>query len=339
MEIIKFGISRNYVNSWKTTQAIREIYQNFIDFGDFKSSQDENESELVTVQLANSFSPNNWEFLKVGFSKKSGESIGGHGEGLKLAGLIFLRQDLQFYINCPLGLATPVFYQDENLGECYGLQIDSSVSSDEFKIVFEAQKEDIKVFEEGYIKKEDIVQSCYYGDIVSKTPGNVYIGGLFVCKLDKFKHAFNFKPSMISLGRDRDVPSNWDLEYYSNQIILACAKDLDFKSDDIFNREYFTGDIPNELASKFTPILNNQGDLSFKSGKTVVTDNSLVYKLKTNSTLAPKVEKLRYKAILKGGKKSPYNQLIELRDGLSLNQSQRIKFETILKLSKNWKNK
>ena len=332
--MIKFGIFENYVPNWGIVQAIREIYQNFIDYGEFEVTIDDINENHCCVRLKNDFNPETWEFLKIGFSKKDGESIGKHGEGLKLAGLIFLRNLKQFRIYTCIGRATPGFYDDENIGNSYGLKI-SEMTTDYFEVYFECEKKDIQIFQEGYIVEEDKLHKCHYGSIVDKPGGNIYVGGLYVCNLNGLKFAFDFSPNYVELSRDRDMPSAWDLEYYSNQIINSCSSELKIKASDINSREYNQGYIPNKLAEKFTPEINN-GKMIMRSGSTIVSDSCKVREISKNPKVAKKISKLKYQAVFKS-RKSPHNLLNELKEELGLNQIQESKFDAVLKVSKNWK--
>lgn len=333
--MIKFGISENYVPNWGVVHAIREIYQNFIDYGEFDVVIDKISEELSSVTISNDFIPNDWEFLKIGFSAKKDGSIGKHGEGLKLSGLIFRRNQLNFKIQSSIGTAIPSYYNDNLIGVCYGLEISEDIS-DKFQIYFEAKPSDIEIFEDGYIKKEDILHTSYYGSIVNKNKGNIYVGGLYVCKLEGLKYALDFKPQHVDLGRDRDMPSTWDMEYYTNLIINSCSHKLDFKPSDIHNREFNVGSIPHELSSKFKPVYSESGDLQMKSGKTVITDSSTINKITKNPIVAKRVEKLKYIVTFKS-RKAPFIILTELKDSLNLDAEEKIKFDSIIKLSKNWK--
>jgi len=333
--MVKFGMSKDYVPNWGVIQAIREIYQNFIDYGEFDVVINEINDSHSCVRISNNFKPDSWEFLKIGFSKKKEGSIGQHGEGLKLAGLIFKRNDKMFRMSTSIGRAEPTYYEDDNIGTCYGLSI-SDMTSDNFEIYFEADTKDIEVFKDGYIQKEDILHTSYCGDIVNKKAGNIYIGGLYVCRLEQLKYALNFKPDHVSLGRDRDFPSTWDMEYYTNQIINSCSHKLQFKATDVNNREFSVGSIPHELSGKFSPIYSEDGDIQMKSGKTIITDESTIKKISKNPVVAKRVEKLRYTATFKT-RKSPVRVLTELKDSLNLDAEEKIKFNSIIKLSKEWK--
>lgn len=335
--MIKFGISENYVPNWGVVQAIREIYQNFIDYGEFDVKIDEICEGHSAVRISNNFSPETWEFLKLGFSEKKEGSIGKHGEGLKLAGLIFKREKKMFRISTPIGRADAAFYEDDNIGTCYGLKL-SEMTSDKFEIYFEADTKDIEVFNEGYIQDEDVLMSSFYGNIVDKTAGNIYVGGLYVCNIKDLKYALDFKPDFIQLGRDREVPSTYDIEYWTNQIINMCGNELDFEASDIHNREFNQGSIPKKLAEKFKPVISDQGTIQLKSGRTVITDRELIKKISSNPTVAKRIEKLRYLAVFKSNK-SPSSILTGYKKKLGLNTKQSITFDSIIKLSKGWKTK
>jgi len=333
--MIKFGISVNYVPNWGVVQAIREIYQNFIDYGEYDVEVIEINDTVSSVRISSDYKPESWEFLKIGFSKKKDGAIGKHGEGLKLAGLIFNRNKKVFQINSCLGQAEAAFYDDENLGSCYGIKI-GDVTSDRFEVYFEADNKDISIFKDSSVKDEDILNSCYVGDILSKDPGNIYVGRLFVCNLKGLKYSLNFNPDCVDLGRDRDMPSTFDLEYYTNKIINSCSHELEFKPSDIHNREFNVGSLPSELTRKFSPILSNDGDIQMKAGKTVVTDESKIREISKDPIVAKKVEKLKY-AIIYKQKKAPSTILTELKNNLHLTQQEIIQFDSIIKLSRNWR--
>lgn len=336
--MIKFGISENYVPNWGVVQAIREIYQNFIDYGEFQVETEPIANGNLRVSLINGFIPESWEFLKIGFSRKGDGAIGKHGEGLKLAGLVFNRAGYDFRVSTLLGSAVPEFYEDEFLGKCYGLKIDKVLTTSNFIVSFTCNEEDIKVFNVERIKEEDIKHKSVYGNIVNRPDGNIYVGGLYVCNISKLKYALDFKPNFIELGRDREIPSTWDIEYYANQIVNSCSNKLQIKASDIYNREFNCGSFPDKLASKFTPKLTENGDLYMVSGKTIVTDKEKIGKLKSNPIVAKKVEKIRYQALFKS-RKSPTTMLIDLRNQIYLSSNDKIKFDSIIKISRGWKTK
>ncbi|MCK4815885.1 hypothetical protein KA005_08945 [bacterium] len=335
--MIKFGISENYVPGWGVVQAIREVYQNFIDYGEFNVEIDDIGDDKVAVHISNDFKPETWEFLKIGFSKKKDGSIGKHGEGLKLAGLIFLRNGLSFSIGSSAGVACALFYEDDSLGKCYGLKT-SPAPYRRFEVCFECDKKDIQVFNKDRVKEEDILHKSGYGCIVDKLKGNIYVGGLYVCNVKDLKYAIDFKSAFMELGRDREVPSTFDLEYFTNKVINSCSKELKLRASDVYNREFNQGDIPAILAKKFTPVVDSSGAMRLQSGKTIITDKNLISKISKNKDVAKKIEKLKYNVVFKS-RKSPATVLKELKRDLYLTTGQEMKLDTVIRLSQKWRNK
>jgi len=337
--MIKFGISRNYIPNWGAVQATREIFQNFIDYGEYNIYHGDSKKEgIKKVSLTNDFQPESWEFLKIGMTSKTAEDIGGHGEGLKLAGLIFLRENKHFSVDCCLGMCEAKFYEDESLGECYGLEVESYKGKG-FSVTFEVEEKYLDIFLESTIKKEDILYECYYGRIVNKPKGNIYIGGLFVCNVKYLKYSFDFPPSSISLSRDRDVPSDYDLKYHANEVVAICFnnKGLKVRASQVNDKEFEYGLIPNKIAEKFNPEVGENGKIQMVSGKTVVTDPETIRKIAYAPKVAAKMAKLKYKTVKV---KTPKTVLTEFKSSLAGHPTKiLLELEEIIKMSSNWKNK
>ena len=228
--LIKYGIGLDYLPDWNVQDALREIYQNFKDFGDYneKIYSYDNGNKLLT--LSSDYIPNNYEFLKVGESdKRQDESkIGKHGEGLKMAFLIFLREN----IDCSLlfysveresyMLVNPTIYQDSMIGECFGLEIKEhslNPGSAEFEFQISLPEEEFERYTEKQILADEIIFNCYSGKIINKKAGDIYVGGLYVCNLEGFKYAYDFNPEDIKLDRDRKIPRAFDVEYHASKVL------------------------------------------------------------------------------------------------------------------------
>ena len=56
------------------------------------------------------------------------------------------------------------------------------------------------------------------GIIIPERPGDIFIGGLWVCKLENFKYGYNFKPEFISLDRDRRIVRDFDVAWLTAQM-------------------------------------------------------------------------------------------------------------------------
>ena len=94
-QIIHYGIGKDYLPNWGLPQALREIYQNFIDYGEY-DAKSVKYGENVVVTITNDYKPETLEFLRIGMSNKGGNinAIGKHGEGLKMALLVMARMDM-----------------------------------------------------------------------------------------------------------------------------------------------------------------------------------------------------------------------------------------------------
>lgn len=128
MKTINYGIHRDYLSSWGLKEALREIFQNFIDYGEYNIVTESCLDEFIYVSLDNKYNPTDLEFLAIGKSIKHGDqSIGKHGEGLKMAMLIFLRENLEIWIDTQLGRLKPIWNNQDHIGETLAINVDNSI--------------------------------------------------------------------------------------------------------------------------------------------------------------------------------------------------------------------
>jgi len=73
---INYFISENYIPHWTIEDAYREIYQNFIDYGEYNIDITKLNPEIDLVFISNSFNPTNTDLLIIGESNKSDKQIG-----------------------------------------------------------------------------------------------------------------------------------------------------------------------------------------------------------------------------------------------------------------------
>ena len=228
IKIVNYGIGENYLKDWGIQEALREIYQNFIDYGSFKQKIEVDASKTVTtITLSNDFKPNDYSFLKIGESQKVDKenSIGQHGEGLKMAFLIFLRLGYCIKLNANNHEIKPIWQKQPILGTTLALRFAPFDLNDDFYIKFTILKSDFDYFNNNLIKKKDIVYShSFHGDIVDKPIGNIYSGKLFVCNLKNIKKSYNLPPARLKLDRDRKVPGSFEVSYHTSKINEAQAE-------------------------------------------------------------------------------------------------------------------
>jgi len=238
--ILTYGIDRNYVSHWGLQEALREIYQNFIDYGSYFEVIEPFDTNYYKVTITNTFdTSNNLEFLKIGLSKKiNTNSIGKYGEGLKLALLIFLRENQVIQIQTKDVIIKPLFKRVNNIGDVFGIDIKNRTSKLEvdinlFEISFIIDCKEFDMFKDNFIVREDIIFTAkYHGSIVNKPIGNLYCGNLFVCHIKNLSKSYNLLPDVLSLDRDRQTPTTFDVNYHTSKINSAygkfTSKDLEF---------------------------------------------------------------------------------------------------------------
>lgn len=231
--IINYGIGKNYLKDWGVQEALREVYQNFMDYGKF-TQKALSSNGITDVFLHSNYEPENLEFLKIGESNKNGniQAIGQHGEGLKMAFLVMLRLKFKMQINTPKYSIIADWNDQPFIGKSLCLKItEMNYDNNQFKgfaITLMLPTEEFKTFNNNLIKKKDIIYSDnYHGDIVDKAVGNLYVGKLFVANIKNFKKAYNIPPSLIKLDRDRKVPGAFETSYHTSKINESQAQ-IDF---------------------------------------------------------------------------------------------------------------
>ena len=335
--IIKYGIGKEYLPNWGVKEALREVYQNFKDWGEYTEEQIDN-----NLILCNDYFPNNLEFLKIGQSYKRDDNtkIGDHGEGLKMALMIFHRNNIKVKIETNKYKLSPTFYEDEYLGLCFGLKLEyNDPKSSEyqsrkfFKVKIKLPEENLKEYREQQFTKDDIIFSCYRGEILNKPAGDVYVGGLYVANLDILKYSYNFPVETIPLDRDRSVPKTFDIQWQASRILEQWPNT---KIDDILIKDAeYVDYIPKEISNKLIPIVT-KNKISFKTLKGEQIPERLISNILKNPKIQKEVEKLRY-VISK--KRKPESLLKEFSNMHlnNMNLRAKIDFNILLKKSKLWK--
>lgn len=231
---IHYGFGKEYLPKWGIKEALREIYQNFIDYGDY-SEEWVIGGDMVSVKLTNGWAPENLEYLRIGNSRKDNpNAVGHHGEGLKMAFLILLRNGFNSMIFTNRYAVTPEWYRDNEIGDCFSFTYEvHDFYESPYTLEFECGYEDWKAFKDNLIKPEDIIFSHWdFGDLVDKPAGNIYSGGLFVANLQGIGRSYNIKPQYLPLDRDRCVPQAFDVNYRTSKILEASevmtVKDLSY---------------------------------------------------------------------------------------------------------------
>lgn len=299
--IIHYGFGKDYLPKWGLKEAFREIYQNFLDYGDFETTTNPiaHPEGHVYVQISNGWQPTDLEFLRIGKSQKDKSNpIGKHGEGLKMAFLILHRMGLESLILTPTFQIWPDYYHDKEIGECFCLRYsfhDEPIDTP-FTISFQAPVEEIEAFTKNIVQEGDVIfDDQYWGQIVDKAAGNIYSGRLWVASIANISRAYNINPQHMQLDRDRAVPRAFDVNYASSKINEAYGKFT--AADTAYNDTTYISRIPDDIKPDFKPVrVGNDIQFTYKdqAGKDqVVSNSSVVEALKQDSFFEVAIKKLK----------------------------------------------
>lgn len=342
---IKFGIGFDYLPDWSYKEAIREIIQNFKDFGEYTETITEEEQYEVMVTLENDYQPKNAEFLRIGNSGKrdDDETIGTHGEGIKMAAMVLLREGFIFRITTGNKEYVATKFQDEYLGEVFGFEVTTyqSFFKEGFTVIYTVPEAEHSIAAENVITDDDILfEDSYYGRIVDKEIGNIYVNGLYVCNIEDLSKAYDFNSSQVELDRDRSVPKTFDLEYYSSKINESEGK---FETVHLTGRDYsYVRNMNDDIVKQFHPVYEEVKGKAPEDCIQLVTRQGYKAKPEQREILLRKpiirkrfVEKLK-SLTSKGRKKKPVNVLKSFFDGIQLNPVNRAKADVICEEAKGW---
>lgn len=311
-KIIQYGFGLDYLKNWSIQHALREIFQNYLDYGKYTLiTKEEKGTGNIIVKISNDYTPTNLEFLRIGNSDKSDDptTIGQHGEGLKMAFLIFQREGLKVKLRTQQHIFEPTSYNNE-LGECFGINYyeHNNKLFKTFDLIFTIPKSYYETFIKTVIKEEDkLWTSKQYGSIVAKPKGDIYVGGLFVCSNKNFSKAYDFNPEYIQLDRDRAMPSHFEIKWVSGQLNDEHGQ---WKASDVqYDDMEYVRVVPEEELKKFKPT-SVHGSIQFtitvvdKEGKKkelIIKEGNIKSKLLSHSFFKIILDKLRLFIIKKLG--------------------------------------
>lgn len=313
---IYYGFGIDYLPQWGLKEALREVYQNFLDFGLYEENIVELDNGNVKVKISNSWQPETLDFLRIGNSKKTNDdAIGKHGEGLKMAFMIFSRMGYKSSIKTSKYNITPSMYEDREIGKCFSFDyVEHNEADQKYVLEFECPKDIFDEFHSKIIKAEDKVYTDkMFGSIVNKTKGDVYSGGLFVLNAPNLTRAYDINPRHLPLDRDRAAPRSFDLNWSTSQIMNSFgkweAKDLSY--DDTM----FVKKIPDAVKEvvKVRP-LGNEVVFTVKNAEgrdTVINNRSVIEALRGDSMFEKAIKQIKKYLAKKLGL---YDLLIEFKE-------------------------
>lgn len=214
-------IARTYVKHWGMAEAVREIIQNAID----SESPFEYEFSGDKLFVRSRFAKLATSTLLLGATSKAEnkDTIGSFGEGYKIALLVLVRAGYGIRVLNGDRVWTPTFKHSRQF-DAEVLCIEDAAASIKVEgLAFEVtglSPSDIAQIRESCLFMQDhlgALISTSYGNILRERPGHLYVGGLFVCET-KLKFGYDVKPQYLSLERDRQTVSSFDLQFLTKNM-------------------------------------------------------------------------------------------------------------------------
>ncbi len=228
MKKYKLTIQPDYCHDWDVADAIREILQNCLDAPSkfiWDAGLDYMTFTSKDTQLSQST-------LLLGNTSKRGEkdSVGGKGEGYKLAMMILVREGITVEIHNGNKLWIPTIEWDEDF-EANMLVVNETSLDNNTDLTFhitglDQDTIDTVIHNCLYLQDKDSLGNYATAKCGSRVffdmKGKLYVGGLFVCETD-LEYVYDLHPSKIKLNRDRKQVSGWDLQSVTANILKEVA--------------------------------------------------------------------------------------------------------------------
>ncbi|MEG2786452.1 MAG: hypothetical protein RR942_01435 [Romboutsia sp.] len=265
-------LTSDYAAQWGLQEALRELIQNAVDqevqVKDNPMDISYDGKNVLTISNKNSELKK--ESLLLGFSSKVEDSntIGQFGEGYKIALLVLTRLEkkVTIYNYAKREIWTCKFVKSKR----YNGQKILTIFVETEAIWSKVPNNDLTIKIEGVqnldyqelIRRTLQLQSAYKHNIIETNKGNIllddkfkgriFVNGLYINQLENMKYGYDIKPEHISIGRDRDIVSDYDIQkvtsyMWRKQNDYRLHKMLEDKSPDVsylrysdtYNCEYF----------------------------------------------------------------------------------------------------
>lgn len=230
MSKYELTISSNYVRHWGVVEGVREFFQNAIDEEHANPNHIMNWSydpnaELLTI--SNKDCKLSINSLLLGSTTKiDGKSIGQFGEGYKVAIVVLLREGKEVTIHNADELWTTRMVKSRRYKDNvpvietskFGISGNdliveiSGITLDEFELIKESNLLIENIDNNEYIETS-------YGKILLNKPGKIYVSGLYICKQENLKYGYDINSNLITLNRDRNLVSTFDITWNSSKML------------------------------------------------------------------------------------------------------------------------
>lgn len=292
---LNYMFTRDYCKEWGPIEALREIVQNTIDAtsaGIFSV-----EDNIVTVSTPGEVLEA--KHFALGYSDKRKGSVGGFGEGFKIAMLILTREGLNPVIQTGELTITGEF-KPTAVGETFHLNLIQDEDHYCSAVVFRCELGDVNltelklklpVFSETPLPNPRDIDLVHLTDVTQG--GHVYVNGLFICNKSSLVYSYNFHPDLIVVNRDRNMTGDlaWELGKYIAKGNVMTAKQafklVEQDAYDVSNLSYpidSTSTFAKALVAEFYDLYGNGSKFGvvgrsygYHSGATVSTSQGRVF--------------------------------------------------------------
>ena len=348
----KMSLDVEYVKDWSIQDALRELFQNAIDYNDWEYVFVNSELHIISKGTELDI-----RSLLLGHSKKSSEAIGKFGEGYKLAMLVLTRLGFKAQIISGNSVWYPKIidsrtYKAKQL--VFDIDTTENYSPDLIFVVQGITEEIMQELRERnlHVAPPSSFDETQYGQILpSAYAGKIYVNGLYVSTIQEMKYGYNFKPKYLTLDRDRRIVRDFDIQWLSCQmwselnnieLILELIKQ---QASDVKYLDSFTYSAKQSLADKAAEefmlehgeeaipvVYNTDIDIAKREGhEKIVIVPKVTQQLIERSSIwtrpAPKVIR-----------KSPREILLDFNRKHCLSEEAQEDFEEILQLAESWSN-
>jgi len=270
----ELSLTRRYVSRWGMVEAVRELIQNALDSDSpFVYSFARGDDGLHVMSLQSEFTTLPASTLLLGSTSKadSSSTIGSFGEGYKIALLVLTRLGHEVVMRNGRVTWTPAFRMSKTFNEEI-LVVHEKPAAVPNKglstLVGGLTDVDVEQIKDSCIRMQDhigAIKQTTYGDILLERKGELYVGGLFVCKTD-LHFGYNILPAHVTLERDRQTVSSWDLQittrdmWFETKEFDRIAKMIDGQVPDVDYAKYSSPEMVKEACYRLF-IEQNPGHL------------------------------------------------------------------------------
>ena len=233
---IPLSVTETYVADWAIWEMFREFAQNALDSNGTVLFFEE-ESKIIITNTGKLLTHN---LLYGGGDKANDDSKRGkHGEGLKNAMLVAVRQGLTLQITSGNEVWTPSIEHSDLFGaSCLHVTVtEYPINLPNVTIVIEGIPAEAMVkCKENYLPSTHALKASFgdindgYGFVPTETP-KLFIGGLFVCDMPKswwedaeYRYSYNLPPKAIHLDRDRNTVDEYKLQEIIATLLIKNAE-------------------------------------------------------------------------------------------------------------------